>query len=182
MNAMLLCAENSNDRWSSYCTRSASLKGKGKREGERRTPQKEIGLDDLERRAGLLAARASRTERPRTKNRQTSGHNDQTKTDPNQKLLSLNFAHMKFDLIWIYSQKIIAQSWLRLREKSDRSQDENGKKKLTTQINEKTHIKVMNLRGREKDSDFLFHSKSQRIHHKIFRFRTSLKNHTEGKT
>jgi Fe-S cluster biosynthesis and repair protein YggX len=53
-------------------------------------------------------------------------------------------------------------------------------KKLTTQINEKTHIKVMNPRGREKDSDFLFHSKSQRIHHKIFRFRTSLKNHTEG--
>ena len=48
---------------------------------------------------------------------QTSGHNDQTKTDPNQKLLSPNFAHMKFDLIQTYSQKIIA--WIDLNSKKN---------------------------------------------------------------
>jgi hypothetical protein len=40
---------------------------------------------------------------------------------------------------------------------------------------------VINPRGHEEDSGLLAHYKSKEMHHKIFRFGTSLKNTREGR-
>jgi hypothetical protein len=49
-----------------------------------------------------------------------------------------------------------------------------GKTKNT--LEQKSHTKVTNPRGHEENSGLLSHSKPKEIHHKIFRFGTSLKN------